>query len=82
MQKLFDEICVIGLGFVGLTTALSFANKNYKVLGIDNNKKLVSLLKKNKIPFFEPHLKKKLKNLQKNKKLIINSKLDLKKNKK
>jgi len=82
VQKLFDEICVIGLGFVGLTTALSFANKNYKVLGIDNNKKLVSLLKKNKIPFFEPHLKKKLKNLQKNKKLLINSKLDLKKNKK
>ena len=81
MKKIFDEICVIGLGFVGLTTALSFANKNYKVLGVDNNKKLVSLLQKNKIPFFEPHLREKLKKLQKNKKLFINSKLNLDKNK-
>ena len=27
MKKFFDQICVIGLGFVGLTTALSFTNK-------------------------------------------------------
>ncbi len=81
MNKIFDEICVIGLGFVGLTTALSFANKNYKVLGVDSNEKLVSSLQKNKIPFFEPHLGEKLKKLQKNKKLFINSKLKLDKNK-
>jgi len=81
VKKIFDEICVIGLGFVGLTTALSFANKNYKVLGVDSNEKLVSSLQKNKIPFFEPHLGEKLKKLQKNKKLFINSKLKLDKNK-
>ncbi|MBT5491268.1 hypothetical protein HOK00_02955, partial [bacterium] len=34
-----------GLGFVGLTTALSFAEKNYKVVGIDTNQNLLNELK-------------------------------------
>ncbi len=81
MKKLFDEICVVGLGFVGLTTALSFADKNYKVIGIDKDEKLVKSLENNKIPFFEPFLNKKLKSLKK-KNFSINSQYKLQKNKK
>ena len=46
MKKFFDQICVIGLGFVGLTTALSFTNKNLKVLAIDKDNELIRKLKK------------------------------------
>lgn len=49
-------ITVFGLGFVGLTTALGFANKGKKVFGIDINSKRMDLLKDNQIPFLEPYL--------------------------
>lgn len=55
-------ITVIGLGFVGLTTALSFCEKGFKVFGYDINKELIKELEKFNVPFFEPHLDKKLKN--------------------
>ena len=48
--------------FVGLTTALSFTNKKYKVCGIDQDKSLIKSLKNGKIPFNEPYLKIILKN--------------------
>lgn len=49
-------IAVVGLGFVGLTTALGFAYKGYKVYGYDADIERISELKKNIIPFHEPHL--------------------------
>src|SRR3989338_7046599 len=50
-------ITVIGLGFVGLTTALGFADKGHKVYGLDINQEKTVALKKGIIPFLEPHLK-------------------------
>lgn len=76
------EICVFGLGFVGLTTALSFAEKNYKVIGIDQNQNLLNELNRGIVPFNEPYLQNKLrKNLNK-KYLSLSSgiKFDKKKN--
>ncbi len=49
-------ITVIGLGFVGLTTALGFSEKGFKVYGVDIDEKKLGLLKKHEIPFYEPHL--------------------------
>ena len=49
-------INVIGLGFVGLTTALGFAHKGLSVTGVDRNKNKIKSLKINKIDFFEPKL--------------------------
>lgn len=69
MKKKIDKIYVIGLGFVGLTTALSFASKNFKVIGYDINSKVIDNLKKGKISFNEPLLKKELKKSIKNKKI-------------
>ncbi len=49
-------ITVFGLGFVGLTTALSFAHFNYKTYGIDINEERKNILKNGQLPFLEPHL--------------------------
>lgn len=49
-------ITVLGLGFVGLTTALGFSKKGFKVYGIDVNKERVNSIKKYEVPFYEPYL--------------------------
>jgi UDPglucose 6-dehydrogenase len=70
-------INVIGLGFVGLTTALGFAHKGISVTGIDKNKNKIKSLKINKIDFFEPKLETILKNCNKKKKINFNTKLNI-----
>jgi len=49
-------ITVLGLGFVGLTTALGFSKKGFKVYGIDVNQQRVDRIKQYEVPFYEPHL--------------------------
>ncbi len=49
-------ITVIGLGFVGLTTALGFSEKGNKVYGYDINTEKIKSLKNKKVPFYEPGL--------------------------
>ena len=49
-------ISVIGLGFVGLTTALGFSHKGQKVIGYDANDKKTAFIKDKKVPFFEADL--------------------------
>jgi len=49
-------VTVFGLGFVGLTTALAFAEKNHKVYGIDIDMRRVNKIKAGKLPFLEPGL--------------------------
>ena len=49
-------ITVLGLGFVGLTTALGFSKKGFKVYGIDVNQQRVDSIRRFKVPFYEPHL--------------------------
>lgn len=46
-------ITVIGLGFVGLTTALGFSQKGQKVFGFDVNKDKTDIILSKKLPFFE-----------------------------
>lgn len=54
-------IAVIGLGFVGLTTALGFADKtDHKVYGYDNDPAKRKQLQEGHVPFFEPYLPEKL----------------------
>lgn len=54
-------ITVFGLGFVGLTTALGFAEKGNVVYGVDIDENRISKIKDKKIPFEEPILEDKLK---------------------
>lgn len=45
---------VVGLGRVGLPLALCFADRGYKVLGIDNDTRILDGLHARKMPFEEP----------------------------
>lgn len=49
-------ILVIGLGFVGLTTALGFSEKGFKVTGFDIDEKKMDLIQNSTLPFFEKGL--------------------------
>ncbi|RAK69363.1 UDP-glucose dehydrogenase family protein [Hymenobacter edaphi] len=49
-------ITVLGLGFVGLTTALGFSKKGFKVYGIDVDAARVESIRRYAVPFYEPHL--------------------------
>lgn len=53
-------ISVIGLGFVGLTTALGLAYYGHQVYGVDNNNERVEIIKRKALPFMEPGLDKAL----------------------
>lgn len=49
-------IAVVGLGFVGLTTALGFCEKGNQVFGYDINSEKAALISNKKLPFFEDGL--------------------------
>lgn len=49
-------ICIVGLGFVGLTLAVSLVDVGYEVVGFDLNEKLVNDIKAGKPHFYEKGL--------------------------
>lgn len=59
------NINVIGLGFVGLTTALGFASKK-KIICVEKNVERFNSIKRGIIPFKEPGLEKILKKMKQN----------------
>lgn len=52
----FSNLCVIGLGYIGLPTASTFANSGVKVLGVDINKEIINTLLSGGIHIHEPGL--------------------------
>ncbi len=59
----FKKICIIGLGYIGLPTAVVFAKKGIEVIGVDVNKKTVDDLNQGKINIKEPKLPEEVKYL-------------------
>lgn len=55
MQQ-FKHICVIGLGYIGLPTAATFAAHGVKVTGVDVNQHAVDLINQGKVHIVEPDL--------------------------
>ena len=55
MQQ-FKHICVIGLGYIGLPTAATFAAHGVKVTGVDVNPHAVDLINQGKVHIVEPDL--------------------------
>ncbi len=51
------QICVVGVGYVGLVTAACFADLGNKVIALDVNEEKISGLKQGKMPIYEPGLK-------------------------
>lgn len=50
------QICVLGLGYIGLPTSSILAAKGYQVLGVDVSKKVVDTINNGKIHITEPDL--------------------------
>ena len=57
VKKFPNKIAIFGLGYVGLTLAAHISNREYNVIGIEKNLKILENLNKNKIHVFEPGLK-------------------------
>lgn len=55
MQQ-FKHICVIGLGYIGLPTAATFAAHGVKVTGVDVNEHAVDMINQGKVHIVEPDL--------------------------
>ena len=50
------HICVIGLGYIGLPTAATFASYGVKVTGVDVNQHAVDMINQGKVHIVEPDL--------------------------
>lgn len=57
MQK---KICVVGLGYIGLPTAVTFANHGVRVHGVDVNEKAVNMIQNKQLHIEEDGLQERL----------------------
>jgi UDP-N-acetyl-D-mannosaminuronic acid dehydrogenase len=53
----FSKICVVGLGYIGLPTAGTFASNGVKVVGVDVNPRVVETLRNGGVHIQEPGLR-------------------------
>ena len=56
----FNKICVIGLGYIGLPTASTFAKHGIHVLGVDINPTIIKTLNEGNVHIHEPGLRESL----------------------
>jgi UDP-N-acetyl-D-mannosaminuronic acid dehydrogenase len=53
----FQKICVLGLGYIGLPYASTFATHGLQVVGVDVNPQVVDRLKEGELHIYEPGLR-------------------------
>jgi UDP-N-acetyl-D-mannosaminuronic acid dehydrogenase len=53
----FQRICVLGLGYIGLPTASTFATNGIQVIGVDVNPQILSTLRNGDLHIHEPGLR-------------------------
>ena len=73
----FKTICVIGLGYIGLPTASTFASQGVKVIGVDANPKIVESLQHGHVHIYEPGLRELAEESLKSGNLVIRSQPEL-----
>lgn len=74
------QVAVIGLGYVGLTTAVGLAQLGHKVLGFDVDDSKVTLLSAGESPIYEEGLEKAIRSLMHSNGLSFSNSLDILKN--
>lgn len=52
-----ETLCVLGLGYIGLPTASTFATHGLKVVGVDVNQRVVDILRNGEVHLHEPGLR-------------------------
>jgi len=52
----YSKVCLLGLGYIGLPTAVLLANRGYEVLGVDINPDVVDSVNQGKLHIVEPGL--------------------------
>ena len=73
------SICIVGLGFVGLTLSAIMSKKGFRVYGVEKKRDILNNLKLKKGHFYEPGLDDDLKKIIKNKKFSFHSAIPKKK---
>ena len=53
---IYSRVCVVGLGYVGLTLAMVLAENGFQITGIDPGKLIAKTIKQKRAPFFEQGL--------------------------
>ena len=53
----FRSLCVLGMGYIGLPTASTFASNGLRVTGVDVNRRVVDVLRNGEIHIQEPGLR-------------------------
>ena len=57
MDEMFSgRVAVIGLGYIGLPTAVVLATRGVDVVGVDVNRQVVEAVERGEVPFVEPDL--------------------------
>ncbi|MEO5779411.1 MAG: NAD(P)-binding domain-containing protein, partial [Arthrobacter oryzae] len=56
MDETVFDVAVIGLGYIGLPTAASFAAKGKRVAGVDVKQATVDAVNRGEVPFVEPDM--------------------------
>lgn len=56
MSKAFDTVCLVGLGYIGLPTAVVFALRGINVVGLDVNRTAVDKINRGETHIVEPGL--------------------------
>jgi len=65
------HVCIVGLGFVGLTLAVAMAEIGFQITGVERNPVIADGLAKGKPHFYEPKLADSLRRLLDNQRLVI-----------
>lgn len=55
-MNIYMNICVVGLGYIGLPSASLIATKGFQVYGVDINKQIVDTINQGEIHIYEPDL--------------------------
>ena len=69
------DVAFVGLGYVGLSSAVCFADRGINVLGVDIDAKKLGMIKRSNSPIHEKNINELLEKSIKNKKLSLSKEL-------